>query len=152
MDRRAFLGSLGGVAVAVGLAGCGQTSGDTGNYDVGMTTRKFDPARIEVPPGTTVRWKNTSSHAHTVTAYEDEIPDEAAFWSTGDFDSQAAAEDGWLGGNEGAIYEDQTYEHTFETVGTHAYFCIPHEASGMVGNVVVSEDAATDGTDAATDA
>jgi len=143
MDRRAFLGKLGGVAVAVGLAGCGQSSADAGNYDVGMTTRKFDPATVEVAPGTTVRWRNTSAHAHTVTAYEEEIPDGTEFWSTGEFDSQAAAEDGWLAGSEGAIYEGETYEHTFETVGTHPYFCIPHEASGMVGNVVVSEDAST---------
>ncbi|WP_436909974.1 plastocyanin/azurin family copper-binding protein [Halosimplex marinum] len=150
MDRRAFLGSLGGVAVATTLAGCGQGSADSGDYDVGMTTRKFTPAQVEVPPGTTVRWKNTSSHAHTVTAYEDGIPDDAEFWATGEFDSQAAAEEGWLGGNEGALYEGETYERTFETVGTHSYFCIPHEASGMVGTVLVSEDATAPGSETST--
>lgn len=151
MDRRAFLRRTGGVAVAVGLAGCGRGSADSGEYDVGMTTRRFEPATVEVPPGTTVRWKNTSSHAHTITAYEDRLPDGAEFWSTGDFDSQDAAEDGWLDGNEGALYEGDSYEHAFETVGTYNYFCIPHESMGMVGAVVVSEDAAT-ATDATTDA
>lgn len=144
MDRRTFLGHVGGVAVAVGLAGCGQSSDDTGSYDVGMTTRKFDPVKVEVTPGTTVRWKNTSTHAHTVTAYDDRLPDGVAFWSTAEVGSQAAAEDGWLNGTEGALYQEETYERTFETAGTHNYFCIPHEASGMVGSVVVSEAATTD--------
>ncbi|WP_436927259.1 plastocyanin/azurin family copper-binding protein [Halosimplex amylolyticum] len=144
MDRRAFLRSAGTVALAAGLAGCGEGSGETGDYDVGMTARKFEPVSIEVPPGATVVWKNTSTHAHTVTAYEDAIPDDADYWATGEFDSQSAAESGWLDGNDGALYQGDTYERTFETVGTHDYFCIPHEAGGMVGAVVVSEDATTD--------
>ncbi|WP_415381132.1 plastocyanin/azurin family copper-binding protein [Halosimplex sp. TS25] len=148
MDRRAFLRSAGAVAVAAGVAGCGESSGETGDYDVSMTPRKFDPATVEVPPGTTVVWKNTSTHAHTVTAYEEEVPEGVDYWASGEFDSQSAAEDGWLDGNEGAIYQEETYEHTFETVGTHSYFCVPHETGGMVGAVVVSEDATADPTDA----
>ena len=144
MDRRAFLRSAGTVAVGVGLAGCGESSGDTGDYDVGMTARKFEPTTVEVAPGTTVVWQNTSSHAHTVTAYEDSIPDEADYWATGGFDSQSAAESGWLDGNEGAVYQEETFERTFETLGTHSYFCVPHEAGGMVGAVVVTGDASTD--------
>ena len=31
----------------------------------------------------------------------------------------------------------ESYVHTFETTGTHEYFCVPHEAAGMVGMVVV---------------
>ena len=31
----------------------------------------------------------------------------------------------------------QSYVHTFETTGEHAYVCIPHEAAGMEGTVVV---------------
>jgi len=144
MDRRAFLRNAGTVVAAAALAGCGESSGETGDHDVGMTARKFDPATIEVSPGTTVVWKNTSSHAHTVTAYEDSVPDEADYWATGGFDSQSAAENGWLDGNEGALYQDETFERTFETLGTHNYFCVPHEAGGMVGAVVVTEDASTD--------
>jgi plastocyanin len=37
----------------------------------------------------------------------------------------------------GAIRTGETYRHTFETSGTHSYFCIPHERAGMVGRVVV---------------
>jgi len=148
MDRRSFLRSVGGVA-AVGatpaLAGCPTGNAATGgDHDVGMTVRKFRPATIEVPPGTTVVWKNTSKQGHTVTAYEDLIPDGAEFWSTGDFGSQAAAESAYYNGLKGWISQDQTYERTFEVVGEHEYYCIPHEAAGMKGTVVVSEDATTD--------
>jgi plastocyanin len=141
MDRRTFLGAA-GVAGATALAGClGGSRGSTGDHDVGMTTRRFRPATVEVPPGTTVVWRNTSSHAHTVTAVEDELPEGAPFWATGGFDSRSAAEAGWRDGTEGALYQGDTYRRTFETPGTHTYFCIPHEASGMFGSVVVSEDA-----------
>ena len=144
MNRRSFLGGVAGVAVGTGLAGCGGSRGETGDHDVGMTARKFTPATIEVPPGTTVVWKNTSTHAHTVTAYEESIPKSTEFWSSGDFDTQSDAENGWLDGNEGAIYQDEMFEHTFNTPGTHKYYCVPHEAGGMAGAVIVTEDAETD--------
>jgi plastocyanin len=32
----------------------------------------------------------------------------------------------------------QSYSHTFDTSGQYTYFCIPHEALGMVGQVTVS--------------
>lgn len=146
MDRRSFLQSLGGATVvgtAAALAGCSTGSATGGDHDVGMTTRKFRPATITVPPGYTVVWNNTSSHSHTVTAYEGQLPDGVEFWSTGDFDSQAEAESGWTDGLKGGLAQGETYERTFETVGTHDYYCIPHEASGMRGKVVVSEDATT---------
>ena len=146
MDRRSFLQSLGGAAVvgsATALAGCPTGNAAAGSHDVGMTTRKFQPASITVPPGYTVVWKNTSSHAHTVTTSEGQLPDGAEFWSSGDFDSQAEAESGWTDGLEGGLSQGETYERAFEVVGTHNYYCIPHEASGMRGRVVVSEGATT---------
>jgi plastocyanin len=142
MNRRSFLGTVGAAAVGV-LAGCPTGSASSGDYDVGMSARKFRPASIEVPPGTTVVWQNTSKQGHTVTAYEGTLPDGAEFWASGGFDSQAAAENGWTSGANGNLTQNQTFEHTFEVVGTHEYYCIPHEAAGMRGEVVVSEDATT---------
>jgi plastocyanin len=143
MDRRAFL-ATGASATLAALAGCGVSGSDTeGNYDVGMTASRFDPGTVTVAAGDTVRWKNTSSHAHTVTAYGDGLPEGAAFFATGGFESQSAAEDGWIGGSEGALYEGDTYEHSFEVPGTYNYYCIPHEASGMVGVVEVTEGTTT---------
>ncbi|MFB6074623.1 MAG: plastocyanin/azurin family copper-binding protein [Haloarculaceae archaeon] len=136
MDRRSFLGTLAG-GVAVGLAGC--ESQAAGNYDVGMTLRRFRPAVLHVTPGTTVVWKNTSGRAHTVTAYEDRIPDGADFFASGGFESEAAARQGWVGSRGGAIFEGDTYEHTFDVRGQYTYFCVPHEPSGMIGTVVVGD-------------
>lgn len=150
MNRRAFL-ATGVGAVTVATAGCGARGSErSGEYDVGMTAVAFEPATLTVAPGDTVVWKNTSSHAHTVTAYQAEIPAEADYFATGGFDSQSAAEDGWLDGTRGALYEGDTFEHTFETPGEYNYFCIPHEASGMLGFVEVTEPSG-DGGDTATE-
>jgi len=143
MDRRAFLTAGAGVAAAA-LAGCavgsdGPGGASGGDYDVGMTASRFDPDTVTVGPGDTVVWKNTSSHAHTVTAYEDAVPEAADFFASGGFETQDAAEQGWVDGTEGAFYEGETFEHTFEVAGEYNYFCIPHEASGMVGVVEVTE-------------
>jgi plastocyanin len=142
MNRRTALRTLAGVGLGIGLAGCtGEGAQTGGDHDVGMTTRQFRPVDIEVAPGTTVVWKNTSSHAHTVTAYEDQIPAEADYFASGGFDDQATAEGSWFQGGGGALYQGDVYEHTFEVPGDYVYFCIPHEMQGMTGTVTVTEDA-----------
>ncbi len=96
----------------------------------------FDPETLEVSQGDTVAWVYAGGEPHSVTAYGDGIPDDAEYWASGDFSSEEAAREGWENG-EGAVTEGTYYEHTFETTGTHEYVCIPHEAAGMVGEVVV---------------
>lgn len=95
----------------------------------------FEPENIEVSAGTTVTWENVGAVAHSVTAYEDNIPDDASYFASGGFDSESAANDAYP--DEGSIAEGETYEYTFETTGTYEYYCIPHEMSGMVGKVKV---------------
>ena len=139
MRRRRFLAAA-GAAAATGVGGClGLAAGpDGGNYDVGMTAQAFKPRTLTVTAGDTVVWKNTSTRAHTVTAYGEQIPDQAAYFATGGYESERAARDAWDGRN-GAITSGQTYEHTFEVPGEYGYFCIPHEAAGMIGTVTVEE-------------
>jgi plastocyanin len=142
MDRRTFLAGA-ATGVAAGLAGCGGVLGGDGppeNYDVGMSSSKFLPPSLEVPVGTTVIWANTGSRAHTVTAYEDEIPQDAAYFASGGFDGEDAARDAWLDETGGAIYSYETYEHTFEVPGAYTYFCVPHESGGMIGTITVVEE------------
>jgi plastocyanin len=155
------LGLAGSVIAGVSLAGCttqgsndenggndaggddstpteSNDSGDGGSQTntVEMTDDlKFAPEEIEIPAGTTVTWKNVGSIGHTVTAYEDKIPDGATYFASGGFDSEQAAKDGYP--DKGNITEGRTYEHTFETKGTYEYYCIPHEMNGMVGTVEV---------------
>ncbi|WP_336035445.1 plastocyanin/azurin family copper-binding protein [Halobacterium yunchengense] len=97
----------------------------------------YEPARIEVEAGTTVTWQTTGAVGHTVTAYEDAIPDGAEYFASGDYDSEQAAVDGYNSDQGGDVPEGETYEHTFETTGTYEYYCIPHEMNGMVGYVRV---------------
>ncbi|MFC4986762.1 cupredoxin domain-containing protein [Saliphagus infecundisoli] len=94
----------------------------------------FEPQTVTIEPGETVTWTNESNIEHTVTAYEDEIPDEAAYFASGGFESERAARSRV---KEGLIAPGENYDHTFDHPGTYGYFCIPHEVSGMVGTVRV---------------
>lgn len=132
MFRREVLG-LGGLAI-VGLAGCsGRNS--SGSRTISMQDDlRFHPESITVSPGTTVEWVNDGSLTHTVTAYGDRIPQGAPYFASGGFGSETAARDDLQGG---LLAGGETYRHTFGVEGTHEYFCIPHEGSGMVGDIRV---------------
>lgn len=135
MKRRAFLAT----GSATVLGGCTTLVSGNGDYDVGMTSMAFEPETLEVEVGTTVVWQNTNSRAHTVTAYQDAIPDGAAYFATGGFDTEAAAREQWFQNGDGRLYGGETFSHTVEVPGTYEYFCIPHESSGMVGTIEVTE-------------
>jgi len=111
---------------------------DDADHVVDMTAVAFEPAEITVSASDTVAWKFVGGEPHSVSASEEKIPDDAEYWASGDFDSEDAAREGWENGI-GAVQEGQSYVHTFETPGKHGYVCIPHEAAGMVGTVVVEE-------------
>ncbi|WP_435365473.1 DUF5059 domain-containing protein [Haloarchaeobius sp. DYHT-AS-18] len=108
------------------------------DHVVDMKAVSFEPAELTVKKGDTVAWKHVAGEAHSVTAKGDAIPEGASFWASGGFESQDAAETGWEEG-KGAVQSGQSYVHTFETTGTHEYYCIPHAAAGMAGTVVVEE-------------
>lgn len=132
-NRRTFLQKLGVTAGAVATAGC-LGGGDSSPRTIEMHGTDFSPATVTITAGASLRWKNTSEIEHTVTAYEEKIPDDAAYFASGGFDSERAARNNI---SEGLIAPGETYEHTFEQPGTYEYFCIPHESSGMVGTVHV---------------
>jgi len=152
--RRTALKRLAVASTTVGLAGCTNTgesvpsndtenpdSGETnssdgtgsdepGDYTVGMyTDLYYDPVGLHVEPGETVSFKLVSG-AHSATAYHPDnenalnrrIPEGAPAWDTtvvGEIDT--------------------LHNVTFETEGTHDYYCIPHKMVGMVGRIVVGE-------------
>ena len=136
------LGTAGAVGIGAALAGC---SGDDGGGSGGGNTVEmtdslaFEPGNLTVSTGTTVTWENGGTVAHTVTAYDDSSPSGAAYFASGEYDSEQAARDGFRGGDGGLIESDGSYEHTFETAGEYEYFCIPHEGSGMTGTITVEE-------------
>lgn len=141
VSRRGFLGAAAGTATAAYATGRAEAQENQRTID--MTDELvFDPDAATVAPGTTVVWENVGTIGHSVTAYEDEIPDEAEFFASGGFDSEQAARDAYP---EGDIAGGESYEHTFEVEGTYGYFCIPHETAGMVAELTVSADAGGDG-------
>jgi halocyanin-like protein len=74
----------------------------------------FDPAAVRIPTGTTVVWEWTGEGgSHNVEADD------------GSFESELTDEAG------------HTFEHAFDGEGTYRYSCVPHEAMGMKGVVVV---------------
>lgn len=96
---------------------------------VGMTnTMTYTPDTVRVQVGETVRWKNSADVMHTVTA----DPEEAFK------DKSVRLPDGAETFNSGNLSPSATFEHTFEVPGTYRYFCIPHEAVGMYGTVIVA--------------
>jgi len=88
----------------------------------------FDPIGVRIEPGQTVRWMMASpGNPHTTTAYHPKnanhslrIPEGAAPWDSGFLVEP------------GAIFEV-----TLTVEGVYDYFCLPHEAAGMVGRIVV---------------
>lgn len=138
MNRRTFLATA-GAAAAVGLAGCGAADGSLSEaaYDVGMAHNAFQPVEFEASVGDTVVWGNSGSRGHSVTAYGNMIPEDAAYFASGGAASQKEAVSNWP--DEGNVRSGETYSYTFEVPGEYRYYCIPHEAAGMKGTVVVTE-------------
>ena len=120
------------VAAAVGLlAGC---SGG-GAPSVEMTSdQSFAPEETTVSAGDSVVFTNTSSEAHSVTAYVDDIPDGADYFTSGGFEDESEARDNIT---ETLVNAGDSFEVTLTEPGTYRYFCIPHEETGMVGRIVV---------------
>jgi len=109
---------------------------DDADHVIEMNAVAFEPEQLTVSQGDTVAWTHSAGEPHNVVAYTNGIPEAADYWASGGFESEEAARSGWENG-EGAVQSGQSYVRTFETTGTHEYLCVPHEAAGMVGSVVV---------------
>ena len=85
----------------------------------------FDIVGLVVEPGTTIRFVNASG-AHATAAYspangkQQRIPDGAESWDSGMLVEPGA-----------------TFEVTLTEAGVYDYYCLPHEALGMVGRIIV---------------
>jgi plastocyanin len=88
---------------------------------------KFEPASVTIAKGGSVTWTNTSTMPHSVT----DDPAKASNKADAQLPSGAPAWDSSL------LQPSQTYSHTFDVAGTYKYFCVPHEALGMLGTVIV---------------
>ena len=101
------------------LLGCSEHQDPMGPVDgevveVKLRNFEFSQPELRVEAGTTVRWRNTTSSFHTVT------PDGHMAWTE------------WQTASSG-----ETFEVTFDGVGTYPYYCSPHRGLGMTGTVIV---------------
>lgn len=103
---------------------------------------RFDPSTVTVRVGETLRFVNDSSQAHTVTAYEDSLPDGIDYFASGGFDGEESARAGVA---RGLLRPGEFFEVTFAAPGRVRYFCIPHEAQGMIGSIVIEQRAPDNG-------
>lgn len=95
----------------------------------------FDPIGVLIEPGATVRWV-LEEGVHSTTAYHPangnhslRIPEAAEPWDSGILTRPG-----------------QTFEVTLAVPGVYDYFCLPHEAGGMVGRIVVGRPGSGPGT------
>ena len=89
---------------------------------------RFEPERLTLKVGDTVTWRTVGAVPHTSTADPDkaqnpeehvQLPEGAETWDSG------------------TVNTDEEYSRTFEVAGEYTYFCIPHEAAGMIGYLTV---------------
>lgn len=152
LSRRRLVQSLFGAA-AVAAAGRAdaqeQTATGSGTrHTVEMTDELvFDPDDLTIAPGDVIVWENVGQVGHSVTAYEDGIPEEAAYFAAGGFDSEDAARSAYTPGDPSAgdVGEGETFERQFQEEGTYDYFCIPHETVGMVASFEVTTATPSEG-------
>jgi plastocyanin len=88
----------------------------------------FDPIGLYLEPGATVRWV-TRENVHTTTAYHPgndhhslRIPEGAVPWNSGFL-----------------VNAGDHFDVTLSVPGVYDYYCMPHEAAGMVGRIVVGK-------------
>ncbi|WP_436924384.1 plastocyanin/azurin family copper-binding protein [Halosimplex amylolyticum] len=163
--RRRFLGGIGAIATTGVLAGCSTETagdggdggdgdgGDGGDGDGGGTpswpsylddavdegsedARGQSEATIAVGPDGSLAFSPTFLRVDSGTTvnFEFESP-------THNVKPESQPDGGGLDGTEGGemdtIEEGETYSVTLETTGIYAYYCGPHEATGMKGGISV---------------
>jgi plastocyanin len=79
----------------------------------------FDPAKVSIKAGDTVKWVNNKLAPHNVV-----------------FDSSAKNADKYTH-KDLSFAPGDSFEVTFDEPGTYNYYCEPHRGAGMTGTIVV---------------
>jgi plastocyanin len=104
--------------------------GAGGETTVNMTdSLQFEPADLTIKKGGTITWKNTGTVPHTATDDPSKATDK----------SHAVLPSGAQPWDSGTIAGGGSWSHTFDVAGDYTYFCVPHEAAGMIGHIKVTE-------------
>ena len=111
------------------LAGCEILAARSDNrYTVEMTNRRrFEPASLTIPLGSTVVWDNTAQRVHSVTT------DGSGLENPEGIDLPAGVEPF----NSGDLFPGDTWSLRFTVAGAYVYVCRYHHDEGMIGTVIV---------------
>jgi plastocyanin len=120
---RLFRQPLGCLLVSLVLLACSEHVAPTGPIDddnnditeITITNFAFSAPTVTIARGRTVRWRNTTGSFHTVT------PDGHQVFIERQTNAQG-----------------QTFETRFDAPGRYRYYCVPHRALGMTGEIVVN--------------
>jgi plastocyanin len=119
-------------ASAPAPAGTGKT------HDVSMeldgSKYKFDPDHLTIQSGDVVRYHNKSGGPHNVSFWADSIPSGAADVLNKNMPDQMAPLEGPLLTEPEAVYQ---VSFAGAPKGEYKFYCLPHLALGMHGNVTV---------------
>lgn len=118
-------------------AGGQQPAGGGQTHRVEMNAQlQFAPAELTLNVGDTVTWVTVGPIPHSATADPSKAlnPEEHVVLPQG--------AEPW---DSGLLNEGQEFSHTFEVPGEYTYFCIPHEAAGMIGYLTVQGEAQAGG-------
>ena len=108
------------LSVVVGLWGLSLCTGCSTSSNGSDSNATFDPEITEIVVGDTIRWTAVSGD-HTVTSGTDSDDPDA-----GDlFDAE--------------LPQGEEFTYVFDAAGDYDYFCRPHEAEGMSGQITVTE-------------
>ena len=98
------------------------------------TGYRFDPATVTIKKGDAVRWTVVSGPPHNVTFWPDSIPQGASAQLGANMPQTMAPLSGPLESTIGGTY---TVSFAGVPAGTYKYYCTPHLAMGMKGQVTV---------------
>jgi plastocyanin len=119
-------------ASAPAPAGTGKT------HDVSMeldgSKYKFDPDHLTIQSGDVIRYHNKSGGPHNVSFWPDSIPGGAADVLNKSMPDQMAPLQGPLLTEPNAVYQ---VSFAGAPKGEYKFYCLPHLALGMHGNVTV---------------
>ena len=120
-------------------AGTGTAMAPTGKtWEVKMigdaSGYKYDPATLTIKQGDAVKWTVVSGPPHNVSFYADSIPSGAQNQLNANMPNPMSPLTSPLFNNPGESY---TISFAGVPKGTYKYFCTPHQALGMHGQLTV---------------
>ncbi len=98
-------------------------------FEVGMDAISFAPETIQIRAGNAIRWTNDSPLFHTVTTDPELVQNPGTI----------LLPEGVEPFHSGDLLPGESYTRVFETPGEYVYVCVPHEAAGMLGRIIVTD-------------